>query len=131
MNRTIRWGFAPILALSLLPVAACSQKTPDAPMASAPAPAPMLSSADQTFVQAASASDAFEIQSSQLAASKARRQSVKDFAAQMVQAHTGTTQQLMTIVQGKGITPPGTADDRGPAGDADQPGQPVRREVRS
>jgi putative membrane protein len=103
MNRTLRQA----LLLTIFGVAACSSNPPPpAPVAEAPpAPKPTLSQADQTFVHAASASDAFEIQSSQLAGDKARRKPVKDFASQMVQAHTGTTQQLMQIVQSKGLPP--------------------------
>ena len=94
------------LLLTSLLVAACSQTPPPPPAdAAPPAPKPALSQVDQSFVQAAAASDQFEIQSSQLAQDKARGAAVKNFAAQMVQAHTGTTQQLTQIVQSKGVQP--------------------------
>lgn len=103
MKPALRWA----LALTILPIAACSHNPP--PMAAAPmapaAPAPTVSP-DQNFILTAAASDAFEIQSSQLAQDKARRPDVKDFAAQMIRDHGQTTQQLMQIQQGRGITPP-------------------------
>lgn len=106
MRRSTHWMFA----LALLPVAACSSNKPvQTPVAAATAPAaPALSPADESFIKQAAASDAFEIQSSQLAASKAHRATIKSFASQMVEAHTQTTQQLMQIVQGTGMTPPAT-----------------------
>ncbi len=95
------------VGLSMLPLAACAHNPPPPPpMAAAPAPAPMLSSADQNFVQAAGASDAFEVQSSQLAGDKAHRAAIKQYASQMVSAHSQTTQQLMQIVQSKGMPAP-------------------------
>jgi putative membrane protein len=106
MNRNLRWVFA----LALLPIAACSHNTP-APVAAVPPPPPPLSSVDQTFVMTAAASDASEIQSGQLASTKARNPRVKAFAAKMVTDHTATTQQLTAIAQSKGVTLNATLSD--------------------
>ncbi|WP_158747367.1 DUF4142 domain-containing protein [Acidisphaera sp. L21] len=103
MPRSARWLFA----AALLPLAACASNPPPAPIAAAPPP-PALSTADQTFVNAAAGSDAAEVQEGQLAATKARSARVKKFASTMVDAHTKTTQQLMTIAQSKGVTPDAT-----------------------
>ncbi len=102
MTRSHRW----LLVAALLPVAACSNNTP--PAAAVPPPPPPLAAADQAFVNAAAASDAFEVQSGQLAATKARSARVKTFANSMVTAHGQTTQQLMTIAQSKNVTPDAT-----------------------
>lgn len=56
----------------------------------------------------AAASDAAEIQTSQLALQKARSPRVKAFAQRMIDDHTKTTQQLMQIAQSKGVTPDAT-----------------------
>ncbi len=103
MIRPAHW----LVAAALLPIAACSSSTP-APVASAPPPPPPLAAADQTFINAAAASDAGEVQAGQLAATKAPNARVKKFGSDMVAAHTQTTQQLMTIAQSKGATPDAT-----------------------
>jgi putative membrane protein len=108
MNRYARWAFA----LALLPVAACSSSPPPVTAAPVPVPPP-LASVDQTFINAAAASDASEIQTSQLAQTKARSARIKTFAAKMVTDHTATTQQLTTIAQSKGATiTPASADQQ-------------------
>ena len=108
MNRHVRWAFA----LALLPIAACSSK-PDPVVASAPPPPPPLAAADQAFVTAAAASDAAEIQASNLAATKAHGPRIKAFAAKMVTDHTATTQKLTTIASSKGVTlSPTLSDDQ-------------------
>lgn len=53
-------------------------------------------SPDQAFANTAAASDAFEIQSSQLAATNASSSGVKSFAKRMIDAHTGSTAKLKT-----------------------------------
>ena len=102
MTRSARWLFA----AALLPIAACSSNS-SAPVAAAP-PTPQLAAPDQSYINAAAANDAAEIQSSQLAATKARSARVKQFAAKMVSDHTAADQQLMTIAQSKGFTPDAT-----------------------
>lgn len=54
------------------------------------------SSPGQSFANTAAASDAFEIASSNLAATKAHSAAVKAFAKQMVKAHTDSTAKLKT-----------------------------------
>lgn len=90
-----------ILALAALALAACGQQAATTETADT-APAEIPTSAqpamsDAAFVQTVANSDAFEIQSSQLAADRAARQQVKDFAAMMVRDHTQTTQQLSAL----------------------------------
>lgn len=57
------------------------------------AAAPAVSAA-QAFANTAAASDAFEIQSSQLAATNGSSKSVKAFAQRMITAHTASTAKL-------------------------------------
>lgn len=66
------------------------------PAADASAPAADVTAAnpDQAFADAAAASDAFEIQTSKLAETKAKSAKVKSFAAQMIKAHTASTAKL-------------------------------------
>jgi len=99
-----------ISASALLALAACGQQastaTSDtAATTPAPAAAPAAPSA-QEFAQTVANSDAFEIQSSQLAAQRAERQNVKDFAATMVRDHTMTTEQLTALAPRVNLTAP-------------------------
>lgn len=55
---------------------------------------------DQQFVDAVAASDQFEIQSSQLARSKATSKAVKDFAAMMIDHHTKSSGDLKKAALG-------------------------------
>lgn len=66
----------------------------DIAMANDTAPAPMMMGAD--FVNAAAASDAYEIESSKLAAEKAQRADVKTFAQMLVADHEKSTAELKT-----------------------------------
>ncbi|VWX54322.1 DUF4142 domain-containing protein [Novosphingobium sp. 9U] len=70
-------------------VAATSAATDDAMAAATPAATP-----GQVFADTAAASDQFEIESSKLAASKAKSAKVKTFAEQMIKAHTDSTAKL-------------------------------------
>ena len=63
----------------------------------------------QDFANAAAASDRFEIDSSKLAASSAGSSAVKDFAMQMVTAHTSSSAKLKSAVAG--MNPPVTPSD--------------------
>jgi putative membrane protein len=60
------------------------------------------------YVQMAAASDLFEIQSSQLAASRARNAEVRAFAQMMIEHHTATSRQLTAAANAAG-TPPNPA----------------------
>lgn len=66
---------------------------------SAPAPAPPAVNAAADFPQRMAMSDMFEIQSSQLAAERSQNQNVRQFAQEMVRAHTQTSQQMTQILQ--------------------------------
>lgn len=88
---------ASIAALSL---AGCSKKadTPPAENTVATSDASLVSpvalSPGQTFANTAAASDAFEIESSKLAATKGTSAKVKRFAGEMIKAHTDSTAKL-------------------------------------
>jgi putative membrane protein len=89
-------------------LAACGQTTSTSetetpPEAAAPA-ASAMSAAE--FAQNVANADAFEIQSSELAAQRGARQEVKDFAATMVRDHTMTSQQLAALAPQLNMTPP-------------------------
>jgi putative membrane protein len=53
----------------------------------------------------AAASDLFEIQSSQIAQTKAQRADVREFAQMMITHHTQTTAALTAAAQASGVTP--------------------------
>lgn len=53
-------------------------------------------SAGQTFANAAAASDAFEIATSQLAQTQGQSAAIKKFAGEMIKAHTDSTAKLKT-----------------------------------
>lgn len=76
--------------------------------ASAAAPAALPTTA-QAFVNAAAASDRFEVESSKMAASSAKSAAIKRFAQQMVTAHTASTAKLKSTVAG--LNPAITPDD--------------------
>jgi len=101
-----------MIAASAVALTACGQSTTTStttdnevrtPQATAPA-VNAMSAAD--FVQTVANSDAFEIQSSQLANTRAARQEVKDFAAMMVRDHTLTSQQLTALAPQIGLPTP-------------------------
>jgi putative membrane protein len=113
--------FLLLLTSTTLAVAACSKNEPanedlgtdvnvtttdNEAMANAAAPSPLTA---QGFVNAAAASDKFEIESSKLAATSASSAAVKKFAAQMISAHTASTAKLKSTLAG--MSPPITPDD--------------------
>jgi len=71
-------------------------------------PAALPTTAPQ-FVNAAAASDRFEIESSKLAQNSGSSAAVKSFAQQMVAAHTASTAKLKSTVAG--MSPPLTPSD--------------------
>ncbi len=103
MTRTVTWVFA----AALLPLAACSSNS-SSPAATAAPVMPPLAAADQSFVSGVAGIDAAEIQSSQLAATKARSPRTKQYAAKVLADHQSVDQQLMTMAQSKGVTPDAT-----------------------
>jgi putative membrane protein len=75
--------------------------------ASAPATAADATPEDRgAYVAMAGASDLYEIQSSQLALTKAQRPEVRQFAQMLVTHHTQTTQQVTAAAAAAGLTPP-------------------------
>ena len=66
------------------------------------------------FVNAAAISDMYEVEAGKIAAQRAQSAAVKDFANQMIQAHTGTTDQLKKTLASNNInvTPPAHVDSR-------------------
>ncbi len=100
-----------MLAASALALAACGQQTtttdaPETTTAEGPARSQAAAMTDAEFAQQVANSDAFEIQSSELAATRAQRQEVKDFATMMVTDHRTTTQQLTALAPQLNLTPP-------------------------
>jgi putative membrane protein len=65
-----------------------------------------LSSLDREFMVMAAHSDQFEIRSSQLALEKGTSSQVKQYAQQMIQEHTASTQRLTQLASERGITLP-------------------------
>ena len=109
MSHLARWGFV----LAVLPLAACNTNVSDPMGATVPQPMPAAVTAnaqDQNFLQAAAASDQFEIRSSQLALQRARRPAVRAFAQKMIDDHTMTTQRLSALAATKGAAASGTLD---------------------
>jgi len=111
-----------LLVSGALAIAACGQKNDNAVTtdtsvndnivlgndanSTAPAAAPLTA---QAFVNAAAASDKFEIESSKLAANSATSAAVKSFASRMISAHTESTAKLKSTLSG--MSPAITPDD--------------------
>ena len=112
-----------MIASAMLALTACGQQattTTDDTASTTPPPAaaPRAPSA-QEFASTVATSDAFEIQTSQLAAQRAQRQEVKDFAATMVRDHTLTSQQLTALAPQINLTPPSPQLDAAKQGQID------------
>jgi putative membrane protein len=91
-----------ILSVAGLALAACGQP-PSNQAATEPAPAPPAAPMQRAavtpgeFVQTVANSDAFEIQSGQLAGQRAARDDVKAYGRMMVTAHQATTRDLSGV----------------------------------
>ncbi|MBC9033895.1 DUF4142 domain-containing protein [Sphingomonas sp. JC676] len=72
----------------------------------APAPSNRVTPDALGFVAVAGASDLYEIQSSQLAQQKAGADSVRQFAAMMIEHHMMTTKEVTKAARAAGLTPP-------------------------
>ena len=68
-----------------------------------------LPTSAQGFANTAAASDRFEIESSELAASQGQSAAIKSYAAKMITAHQESTAKLKTTASG--LTPAVTPDD--------------------
>lgn len=100
-----------LIAASALALVACGQQTTTTESAEAPGsqqtePMQQASMSTADFVSTVAASDAFEIQSSELAAQRAARQDVKTFASEMVTAHRQTTQELTQLASSNNMPAP-------------------------
>ncbi|MBW8708552.1 MAG: DUF4142 domain-containing protein [Alphaproteobacteria bacterium] len=73
-----------------------------------------MTTTTQGFVTAAATSDMYEVTAGKLAAERAQSSAVKAFAQKMVEAHTGTTAKLKSIIASNNIkvTPPAHVDNR-------------------
>lgn len=93
------------------PVAAAEDKTAQAVGG---ASAATLGATDGGFVTAAAMSDMYEIQAAKIAQSRSKNPAVKKFAAEMIKAHTGTTNELKKALPASGVnvTPPADLDER-------------------
>lgn len=92
-----------IASAASLALAACAT---DGDMgASTAASGDMTPDQRDAYVQMAAASDLFEIQSSQLAVSRAQNPQVRAFAQMLIEHHTATTQQLTAAASAAGTMP--------------------------
>lgn len=90
-----------IVAVAAALAAGCAtQSTPVAPVdAASPLAAPM-------FLQMASSSNLWEIQSSQLAMQRSTNPAIRSFAQMIITDHTMLGQQMMAAAQSVGLPPP-------------------------
>jgi putative membrane protein len=116
MIRHLTIASAAMALIACGPQGATNDETKTPPETAAPA-VNAMSAAD--FVQTVANSDAFEIQSSELAAERAARQEVKDFAAMMVRDHTTTSQQLAALAPQLNMTAPTPVLDAAKRGQID------------
>lgn len=94
-------------AMVLLPGCAATDSGSASASASAAGSAGDLTPEDRgAYVMMAGASDLYEIQSSQLALSRAQRPEVRQFAQMLITHHTQTTQQVTAAARAAGLTPP-------------------------
>jgi putative membrane protein len=77
---------------------------------------------DRKFIQKAAESGMFEVQSAQLAASKATDPQVKSFASMLVDHHTAANNELIQIANAKGVEIP-AAPPRGMRKDVEKLGK--------
>jgi putative membrane protein len=94
-----------LTAAASLALAACASTQADMEADAAMATGDMTPNQRGAYVEMAAASDLFEIQSGQLAASKAQRADVRQFAQMLAQHHQQTTTQLSAAATAAG-TPP-------------------------
>lgn len=73
-----------------------------------------MTSTTQGFVTAAATSDMYEVTAGKIAVQRAQSPAVKEFAQQMIDAHTETTAKLKSIIAANSInvTPPAHVDSR-------------------
>lgn len=96
----------PLLIAAAAPSLALSACSADRAATETAASAEMTPTARDAYVGMAAAGDMYEIQSSQLARTRARGQAVKDFAQMMIDHHRQTTAQLNAAARAAGVVPP-------------------------
>ena len=98
--------FSLSLAASALALSACTGMNGSSPGGASTA-AGASTPVDRTgYVTQAAASDLYEIQSSQIALTKAQRSEVREFAQMLITHHTQTTAALTEAARASGMTPP-------------------------
>jgi putative membrane protein len=88
----------PVTLLAIAPAVAFAQASSD------------LSAKDKEFVTKATQAGLAEVAAGQMAESKSSNAQVKQFGEQMVQDHSKAGDELKSIAQAKGITPPDATD---------------------
>ncbi|HEX8402424.1 MAG TPA: DUF4142 domain-containing protein [Allosphingosinicella sp.] len=97
-----------LIAAASASLAGCMSATDDgsSAMSSSMAPGDMTPEDRANYVKMAGASDLFEIQSSQLALSRAQRSETRQYAQMLVTHHTQTTQATVQAARAAGLNPP-------------------------
>lgn len=93
-------------AAATLALAACAPMGGQTAMGSMAMPADMTPEDRVTYARLAASSDAFEIQSSQMALARAQNPAVRQYAQMLITHHTQTSQQLAAAAQASGMAPP-------------------------
>lgn len=113
MNTHAPTRLATLLAAALLTTAAAAQSTSpatrgttDTPAAAEANRAPKMARSDENFMKQAAQNGMAEVQSSQLALTKATDPKVKAFAQKMVDDHTKANDELKALAASKGIELP-------------------------
>lgn len=88
-----------------LALAGCAMTDDMAADSASAMPGDMTPEQAAPYVDMAGASDLFEIQSSQIALSKAQKPEVRAFAQMLIEHHTMTTQQLTAAARASGMNP--------------------------
>jgi len=73
-----------------------------------------MTSTTKGFAEAAAVSDMYEVEAGKIAGQRSQNPGIRDFAAKMVTAHTGTTEKLKSALAATHpeIAPPAHVDDR-------------------
>jgi putative membrane protein len=98
-----RFGVAAAL---LLPAAGCSSRPPPVTTTPPARPVSQLAPADRDFLDAALQSGLAEVAAGRLAAARGTAPQVRQFGQQMVDRHGAINQQLASLAQSNGMTPP-------------------------
>jgi putative membrane protein len=105
-----RWGLVLAGTVIALTLAGCGEQKSSAPEAKAPAEKAMAENTadgpDNAFIMKAANSDMFEIESSKIAAERAKDPDIKKFAEQMIADHTKSSSGLKAAAGDKVPTDP-------------------------